>query len=204
MIPISIVTEDRLSETLARRILSESSQLFTVTASYPDVSRQYSAAGNSYIEQRIHGFNSAAGHWPFLVLLDLDRRECAPHYLAELIPNGASRYMMLRIAVTEAESWVLADRDSFSAFFSVSQDNVPRDPDGLPDAKQALFTAIRKSRSRRIKESILPSGPTASHGPDYNGILIKYLHEAWRIDPAESASPSLRRARRAVARFRYP
>ena len=168
------------------------------------MSRRYSVAGNSYIEQKINGFNSAADHWPFLVLLDLDRRECAPRYLAELIPKGASRYMMLRIPVTEAESWVLADRDSFSAFFSVSRDNVPQDPDGLPDAKQALFTAIRKSRSRRMRESILPSGPTTSHGPDYNGMLIKYLRDAWRIKEAESASPSLHRARRAVARFRYP
>lgn len=204
MTPMSIVTEDRLSEALARRVLAESPLTCSIVASYRDMSRRNAVAGNSYIEQNIHGFNSAAAHSPFLVLLDLDRRVCTVRYRDELLPYGPARYMVLRIAVTEAESWVLADRDSFATFFSVSRDHVPRVPDDLPDAKDALFKTIRRSRSRRMQDAILPSGPTTSHGPDYNGTLIRYLHEAWRIDQAESASPSLRRARSAVARLRFP
>lgn len=204
MIPVSIVTEDRLSEGLARRILEDAPHPFSIQASYPDMSRRAAVAGNSYIHQKIEGFNTAAAHVPFFVLLDLDRRACAPSYLLELLPRGVAKYMMIRIAITEVESWVLADRDAFSTFFSVARDHVSRSPDELPDAKLALFASIRKSRSRKIKEAILPSGPTASHGPDYNGTLLKFIREAWHIDRATAGSPSLARARQAAASFRYP
>jgi len=204
VIPLSIVTEDQLSDAVVRRITGEISPAVSVVASFPDPGRRFSASGSSYIEQNISGFNQAAEHHPFLVLLDLDRRECAPRYRDQLLPAGAARYMILRIAVTEVESWVLADRQAFSNHFAVSIDRVPRQPDALPDAKQELFNIVRYSRSRRLREAVLPQSSTAGHGPDYNGALISFLNQDWQLPPARAASNSLSRACRALETFVYP
>jgi hypothetical protein len=204
VIPLSIVTEDRLSDAVIRRVTREISSDFTITASFPDLGRRFSSPGSSYIEQNIAGFNQAARHRPFLVLLDLDRRECAPSYRYQLLPDGGARYMILRIAVTEVESWILADRRGFSHHFSVSIDRVPREPDVLSDAKNELFKIVRNSGSRRLREAVLPESPTAGHGPDYNGALIRFLYQDWNLSRARAASNSLARACRALEIFRYP
>jgi hypothetical protein len=112
--------------------------------------------------------------------------------------------MILRIAVREIESWLLADRSGFASYLGVSEAVVPRNPDELIDAKGELFSIVLRSRKRALKEAILPVNKTARIGPDYNGSLIHYLQETWSRDRAMRHSASLQRAVDALEAFQYP
>ena len=112
--------------------------------------------------------------------------------------------MLLRIAVREVESWVLADRDGFHAFSGVAKSKIPADPDTLPDAKRTLINLMRGSRKRLFREAIVPASPTARIGPDYNGTLARMLAHYWQLDRAVPRSPSLASAFAAIRVFSYP
>ena len=204
MIPISIVTEDLLSEEVTCRLLAESNRPFSVTARFPQEDRISASRGNSYIEKKIGGFNNAGRTRPFFVLLDLDTRNCAPVYIRQLLPSGMSQYLLLRIAVREVESWLLADREGFSQFLGIALNLVPKEPDYIPDPKKALFDLVAKSRHRRLREAILPTHSTARCGPDYNGTLIRYLTDKWDLSRAAACSGSLSRTVRALNNFAFP
>lgn len=205
MVPVTIVSEDILSEFVLRKLLMESNVDYTVTAALPSRDRAGSGAGSSYIETRIAGFNRAAERLPWVVLLDLDRRPCVVEYRNRLLPSGAARYMVLRIAVTEVESWLLADTKAIATFFSVASHRIPNEPDTLPDAREALLNLARKGRcSRQIREAVLPHFPGASHGPDYNGTMMAFVEQHWSRDRAATSSPSLNRAIAALDRMVYP
>lgn len=204
MTSITIVTEDTLSTAMLTRLLDEADIGVTVGMRLPKESRRRSARGNTYIEAKIGGFNHAAQFHPHVVLLDLDDRECAPGYVRELLPHGASRYMLLRIAVREVESWVLADREGFHAFSGLARERIPLDPDSLSDPKRTLINLMRKSRKQILRDAIVPATPSARIGPDYNGTLVRMLAEHWQLDRALDHSPSLASAFSALQRFPYP
>ena len=205
MVPVTIVSEDILSEVMLRRLLSDSEIPYSVEMALPARGRADVGHGSSYIEKRISGFNQAAVRAPWVVLLDLDRRPCAVEYVNQLLPSGASRYMVLRIAVTEVESWLLADTDAITKFFAVARHRVPSEPDAIVDAKETLLNLARKGRcSRRIREAVLPHYPSAAHGPDYNGTMMRFVDEHWSRDRAATSSPSLSRAVAALNRMVYP
>ena len=95
---------------------------------------------------------------------------------------------------------MMADRKSFSEFFAVAESRVPRNPDDLDDPKQALLNLIRRSRSRDLRDDMLPrSGSTAQEGPAYTSTLSEYVARSWSPRLAAKSSPSLARAMRAVA-----
>jgi hypothetical protein len=57
---------------------------------------------------------------------------------------------MVRVAVREVESWVLADRRRIANFLSAPLNSIPMDPEQLDDPKMALLTLARAhARSRR-------------------------------------------------------
>jgi len=204
MTSVTIVTEDTLSTALLTRLVAEADIGVKVGMRLPKESRRKSPRGNTYIESRIGGFNHAARYQPYMVLLDLDDRECAPGYVRQLLPHGASTYMLLRIAVREAESWVLADREGFHAFSGVAKEKIPADPDTLPDPKQTLINLVRASRKRRLREAIVPTSAAARIGPDYNATLTRMLAEHWKLDRAIQRSPCLASAFSAIRMFSHP
>ncbi|TVQ20126.1 MAG: hypothetical protein EA382_15525 [Spirochaetaceae bacterium] len=189
---------------MARVLLRAASPLYSVERELPGLDNPRFAAGSGQIEKKLVSFNDAARHAPFVVILDLDERSCAPGYRDALLPRGAERYMILRIAVREVESWLLADRDGFARYLGVAVTVIPPEPDDLPDPKRSLFDLVRRSRRRSIRESILPIDRTARLGPDYNGALMGMVNEYWSRDRAVSNSPSLQRAVDALDRFRFP
>ncbi len=204
MIPVALVTEDRISSHVANVLLRDATPPFTVELELPGTQRRRFAAGSGQIEKRIGRFNTAAEHRPFVVFLDLDDRPCAPSYRSALLPEGARRYMVLRIAVREIESWLLADRHGVAEYLGVSLEVVPKSPDELADPRRSLFDLVSRSRRRTIKEAILPIDSTARIGPDYNGALMRMVDDHWSRDRAADRSPSLRRAIDALERFRFP
>ena len=64
----------------------------------------YCKQGKAPLRTSINGYNNAARHAPWLVLMDLDRdADCAPHLCQELVPLPAPR-LCFRIAVRQVGS----------------------------------------------------------------------------------------------------
>ncbi len=199
---INTVTEDRLSRILVHRILLTSTVKYKVNYDLPHAGRRRSAQGNGYIRKNIMAFNEASRFKPCIVVLDLDKRECAPAYRRDLLPDGNYHNMILRIAVREIESWVMADRDSFSSWLGISQDNLPLNVDDIDNPKEELFKLVRRSRKRKIKEGILPPDELTRTGPQYNLMLCSFVQENWERHRAARYSDSLTRALHRIDSFK--
>ncbi len=192
---INLAVEDSLSETVLRAILRQSNRPYVVNICYCQ-------QGYGYLKKTVRGFNNAAKVIPYLVLTDLDRTECPLKLIQDWLAFKKHPNFLFRIAVREVEAWVLADRQAFSKFIGVNQDQIPPDVDKIDDPKQKLINIVRKSRNREIREAIVPRpNSTAKVGPDYNGQLSLFVENYWNVEVAMDNSPSLQRAVNAVSTF---
>ena len=193
-IPINIVVEDELSEALCYKIMLSSSITYHIGATY-------GKCGYGYIRKKISGFNNAAKGTPFLVLADLEA-QCAPKQINEWLNIPKHHNLLFRIAVREAESWLLADRSGFASFLNIKKELIPTNPDGINDPKKLLINLAKQSRRRTLRQAIVPiSGRTARIGPDYNGQLSYFVSNMWNISEAMENSESLRRTVKALNKF---
>jgi len=188
LIGIGLVVEDYLSEIVLRNILEKSSRQFQVTACY-------GKKGAPYIKEKINGFNNAAKGFPYLILTDLDRTECAPLLIKEWLPYEKHENLIFRVAIREVESWLLADRAAFASFLGIRRSFIPGNPDELEKPKKKIIELASKSRKPELREAIIPApGSTARTGPDYNSQLAEFVQNAWDVHEASKNSPSLKRA----------
>ena len=155
----------------------------------------YCKQGKAPLRTSINGYNNAARHAPWLVLMDLDRdADCAPHLCQELVPLPAPR-LCFRIAVRQVEAWLIADAARLARYLSVAQHRVSNDPEGLQNAKTEMVNIARKSRSKTIRQTMVPrAGSGRSVGPAYASKLIEFAETKWRSEIAAQHSESLRRA----------
>ena len=157
----------------------------------------YGRTGFGYLRKTITGWNSAARGVPFVVLVDLDL-SAMPKVFDRILVKAPPQHpnLLVRIAVREVESWLLADAANLSSYLSISARWVPDDPDNLPDPKQALINLAARSRSADIRSRLVPKqGSTARQGRDHNS-LSTFVNSAWDVDLARSKSPSLRTDRK--------
>jgi hypothetical protein len=161
--------------------------------------RFHGGSGKARLDLRVSAYNHAAGIGPWLVLRDLDHdADCGPELRSRLLPSCAP-LMCLRIVVRELEAWMMADRESFSSFFAIAESRLPHCPDDLHDPKQLMLNLIRKSRSRDLREDMLPRPESrAKEGSAYTSTLSEYVTSSWNPHVA-ARSPSLERAIRAIA-----
>jgi len=125
--------------------------------------------------------------------MDLDNDECAPRLRADLLPAQAPR-MCFRIAVTEVESWLMADRDEIARFLGVSRALITQVPDDLADPKLSIVQTAQRSRARAIRDDLVPRpGSGRAVGPAYTSRIVEFVAQAWRPDVAANASDSLAR-----------
>ncbi len=192
-IPVNLAVEDQLSEAVVRKILASTERGYAIGT-------VYGRGGFGYLRSTAHGWNRAAAGIPFILLTDLDQYPCPRALIGDWLRVPRHHNLLIRVAVREVESWLLADRSNFADFLAVARKRVPEDVDGLADPKAALISLARMSRLRDIRERIAPKpGSTARVGPDYNGCLIEFVVSGWDIDAAAEGSPSLART---VDRFR--
>jgi hypothetical protein len=91
----------------------------------------YGRQGKSALLRAIRGYNAAARHAHWVVLVDLDRDcECAPPCAGRWLPDPAP-HMCFRLVVRSIEAWLLADGDRIADFLRVRRADVPPDPDAL-------------------------------------------------------------------------
>src|SRR5271168_5179378 len=161
----------------------------------------YGKNGKEWLVRSLPGYNNSARFRHWLVLIDLDREPCAPTARARWLPEPAG-LMCFRIAVRELESWILADAERLADYIRVEREYVPGTPDDIADPKEALLDVIKRSRSRAIREDMLPRpGSGQKIGPAYASRLIEFLQEApggWRPEVAATHSASLMRCIKAL------
>lgn len=151
--------------------------------------------GKSNLLRSIGGYNHAAVHAPWVVLIDLDHdASCPALALSEWLPMPTG-LMCFRIAVRAVESWILADRERIATFLGVSLSRIPRDPDAEHNPKHSLVSIARHSRYRRISEGVVARpGSGRMVGPLYVSLMIEFIHSYWSPEDAANNSDSLRRS----------
>lgn len=195
-IPINLAFEDALTESLALKVL----QFIPTDYATKTI---YNRGGYGYLRRTIGGFNNAAKGIPFLVATDLDRYDCPPALINDWLRQPRHHNLLIRIAVREAEAWVLADRDGFARFLGINIARVPHDVEALPDPKATLIHLARESRRRQLRDDICPRPHSTSKiGPNYNTRLGIFVNEDWNPDLARLNSRSLDRTINCLAAFR--
>ena len=182
--PVPCLVEGTLDEVVVRKILETTSL----------------TAGSFYLESlpalrtRLRAFNRAARHSVWFVLCDLDEDDCAPGRVQSYLPDPAVG-MCFRVAVRAVEAWLLADRVNMARFLCISGDTIDPQPERLATPKSHLVSLARRSRSRAIREGLVPAaGDSRRVGPEYTLLMSEFARERWRPQRAEKRSPSLRRA----------
>lgn len=195
-----IATEDRLSETVAERIILSTGH--TVAAKIPKDRRRHGGFG--YLKTRLPDFiRSCRGGINFLLLTDLDTRPCPPDLLDDWLGDTPKPdTLLLRIAVREVEAWVLADRVNFARWMCIPETDVPINPEASNDAKADLLKLAARSKNRDLKDGLLPKkGAPTPVGLEYNDLLCEFVSTNWRITEAARVSPSLERTIRRLREF---
>lgn len=189
MIPVYTVGEDEVCCSLARALIAQSE--VQGIAKYSNI-----AGGFGAFVSDVERMNRvAANSMPVLMLADADQDPCVVNQVRNWMPRHPAPAFSMRLAVREAESWILADREGFSQFLEVSPDVLPPAPDTLDDPKQALLAIVRRSRKRILREEMLPARrSSAPVGLGYNIHLTDFISNHWSATRAMERSPSLARA----------
>lgn len=155
----------------------------------------YGKKGKKYLRQKIQGFNNAARHSRWIVLVDLNSdAECVPLICEEWVPDPAP-LLCFRVAVREVEAWLMADASSLAGFLRVTRSKISTNPESIADPKTAMVNLARKSRYMPIREDMVPREESGRQvGPGYTSRLIEYVQNRWRPDIATGRADSLRRA----------
>ena len=192
---ISGAVEGPTDEAVLKRLLAEAGALPTAV---------YGKNGKQNLRRDVRGYNHAARHARWFVLVDLDQDAPCPSALREeWLPEPAPR-MCFRVAVREVEAWLLGARERISAFLGIGTAKVPRDPETLDDPKRTMVDLARQSRRRDIREDMVPRpGSGRSVGPAYTSRMIEFATDSgrWRPEVAAENSRSFWRCRNALKRL---
>lgn len=187
---LTLVVEDDLSELVATRLIGRYLPIAEIFEVF--------VAGGS-IKSRIPGLNQRARfNGPVLALADLDRPLSCPAALVQEFTEGLNLHpnLLIRVAVTEVESWVMADSEGMAQWLRIAANTVPRNPEDLADPKRTLVQLAGRSRNRVLREAIAPLRVLGTHrtGPNYNQAVGEFVSRLWNPEAARRNAPSLDRA----------
>jgi hypothetical protein len=185
-VPISAAVEGIVDEAVVRRLIA-------CAGGHPGP--VYGKNGKAALRLRITGYNNAAMHAPWIVLVDLNTdADCAPPLRHDWLPTSA-RQLCFRIAVRQVEAWLMADAETLAGYLGVGRHTIPSDPEALPNAKAEMVNLARRSRRSAIRQDMVPrTGSGRPVGPAYASRLIEYAETYWRPEVAARYADSLRRA----------
>ncbi len=155
----------------------------------------YGRNGKPALLKKITGYNRAAHHAPWIVLVDLDKdADCAPPILDKWVPAPAPN-LCFRIAVREVEAWLMADAQTLARYLSLGSGKIPAEPERLERPKDAMVDLARRSRRMDIRKDMVPRERSGRRvGPAYTSRLIEYTQKHWQPEVASRHTESLRRA----------
>lgn len=126
---------------------------------------------------------------------------CAAGLLARHVPMGPPAGFALRLAVSEAESWVMADQAGLAAALGVARNKLPAQPDAHDDPKRLLLTLARRSTLAHIRRELVSASDPSKQGAGYNLHLCAFVRQGWNWQTACACSPSLARAVQRIQRM---
>ena len=182
-----LAVEDPLGEAVCLKLLDR------VGVQSPHV---LAKRGNTYLKSKVRELNRTSQRLPVLLVTDLDRLSCPAELIQSWLggdPLGPR--FLLRVAVREIESWIMADRAEFAEFLGIPAKSVPSAPDEVEDAKARVVRLSRSSPRRELRRALVPAdGATSRVGPGYNSEFSRFIRDRWSPDSAAKISPSLRRS----------
>ena len=189
---VTLAVEDRLSDTVAKRLLADYAPGLQV---FDTMGLQ----GNDYLKRSLRQLNHIAYNLrPVLLFTDLDRPlSCPPALLRDWTGNiRRSPNLLLRVAVLEIEAWLLADRDSVAAWLSIAVSRIPANSENISNPKRLLIELASRSRQRHLRAALVPRHGigTDQIGPDYNQVVGDFAAHHWNPETARLYAPSLNRA----------
>lgn len=186
MIGLTLITEDSLSEVVAKKILCE-----TMGERWVAMCLHWN---KDKIASRIHEINQAAQGQVYFVLTDQDTLDRCPPTAIREMREQLHRNLLYRFAVMEVESWVMADRESLSRFLLVAKNKIQNNTDQIQNPKEYLIGLAKKSRSSKIRNEMTPGkNTTRKVGAYYNERLIDFVSNHWNVNEAIQNSSSLGR-----------
>jgi hypothetical protein len=182
-IPINLLIEDELHLNVLTKALGFVGRGYTID-------RVFGRKGKDYIRKHLSAYNEAAKLKPCLALVDLDRADCPLTIINGWLTFTKSANLIFRIAVREAEAWLISDRKNFAAFMGVPKDIIDPKPESIPDPKEYIIYLAGRSRKRKIREDLVPEGK-ATVGRNYNTCLADFVLNHWDVSRAMVNSKSL-------------
>lgn len=197
MILVALATEDELSEAVGKHLLIDAG--YDLSPS-PFLRRN----GFGYLRSKMDSWCEMAKRKPVVLLTDLDNALCPVELRKNWLGTRKNpKNLIIRVAVREIESWLMADHDALRTLVG-HRGSLPPNPDLLPDPKQFLLRLIAKQASRSIREDLVAEeGAIASQGIGYNARLSEWVATVWSAERAALRSESLRRARLRLSELVY-
>ena len=188
---ITLAVEDRLSEAVAKRLLSDYA---------PDMPVMGTEGLNGFgqLKAKLPSFNMIARYRePVLVITDLDNPASCPVALIQEWRQNLvfEPGLLFRVAVMEIEAWLIADRSRLAQWLGIEDRIVPRNPEHITQPKERLVALARRSPKRALREAIVPRrNGTGTTGPGYNEHVSDFATRHWNPEMARRTAPSLDRA----------
>jgi hypothetical protein len=180
-----IVVEDKAHSSVIERVVRDYSPGYSIGTIHGN-------RGSKYIKKNLKAFNNASKFSKYIVLTDLDNKDCPVELKRDWFTFTQNKNLLFRVAVREVETWLLADRTNFARYLGVTADRIQIDVEGISDPKQFIINLAKRSRLKKIKQDIVPVG-SAKVGPNYNTSISKFIYDKWNIELAKAHSESLRR-----------
>lgn len=194
---IAVVAEDRLTEAVLLKCVR------TALPAY-SVARTEVKSGRGNVQRELQAYANLAKVMPVLIGVDLDNDSCAPALLRNWERLPPQPGLILRIAVREIESWVLADKRRIAAFMGAPPKEVPERPDALSDPKRSLLEVAREHAPSELKADLVPRNYDSAYpriGRAYNLRMCEFVATRWRPEVARTKSESLNRAMLSLERL---
>lgn len=160
-----------------------------------EVGTVFGKRGVDYLVSRAQGFAIRGRYSPILILADfMDLREPCPVVARRDLVATDYPLALVRLAVNEIESWLLASRPELARYLGVSISRVPAAPDDVADPKRELVNIARCSPRPRIREMFVPrEGYSSVVGAGYVDGFQEFLAGHWSLESAAERSPSFRK-----------
>lgn len=181
---IKLLVEGCLDEAIAQRLAADSGF---------KVENVHGKQGWTFVQKSLPRLNQMARFMSCLALVDFmdTGLPCPASVVSQWTPNLHAN-LIFRVVVRELESWLLADGRGIARFLRIPVARVPAAPEEEEDPKRTLVNLARGSRSRRVREALVPArGASAVVGPGYNTELERFIHGEWSPAAARAAAPSL-------------
>lgn len=191
---IVLVGEDRLCCALGTRLLAHALPGWALATEPIDT------GGVTKLRASLSRYVKVARHGPAVLCIADTDQACAVECVRDWLPNRTPPTFMLRLAVREAESWILADRQAMADHFRVPPKRIPANPDLCDDPKQDLLGLLNRFAPAHVRrEMVSHVGGQSRRGSGYNAALQQFVQTSWQPARAVEGSPSLRRAVRRLS-----